>query len=42
VQAFPRIGYERLQHLRAIDAEATLPPGLPERVERFVVEGRLG
>ena len=41
VQSFPRIGYERLDHLRAIDGEATLPAGLPERVERFVVEGRL-
>jgi HemK-related putative methylase len=43
VQSFPRIGYERLEHLRLFDAEATLPPtGLPERVERFVIEGRLG
>ncbi len=42
VQSFPRIGFERLEHLRAIDAEATLPAGLPERVERFVIEGRLG
>src|SRR5438477_5857087 len=42
VQTFPRIGYQRLEHLRAIDAQATLPSGLPERVERFVVEGRLG
>ena len=42
MQTFPRIGYERLEHLRATDAEATLPSGLPERVERFVVEGRLG
>src|SRR5262249_10337450 len=41
VQSFPRIGYERLEHLRAVDSEATLPPGLPDRVERFVVEGRL-
>jgi release factor glutamine methyltransferase len=41
VQSFPRIGYERLEHLRAMDAEATLPAGgLPERVERFVIEGR--
>src|SRR5690242_11722960 len=40
VQSFPRIGYERLEHLRALDAEATLPPGLPTRVERFVVEAR--
>ena len=41
VQGFPRIGFERIEHLRAIDAEATLPAGVPERVERFVVEGRL-
>ncbi|HEX9819169.1 MAG TPA: HemK2/MTQ2 family protein methyltransferase [Methylomirabilota bacterium] len=40
-QGFPRIGYERLEHLRALDAEGTLPPGMPERVERFVIEGRL-
>jgi HemK-related putative methylase len=40
-QSFPRIGYERIEHLRALDAEGTLPPGMPERVERFVLEGRL-
>jgi len=40
VQSFPRIGFERLEHLRAMDAEATLPAGTPERVERFVIEGR--
>jgi release factor glutamine methyltransferase len=40
-QAFPRIGYERLEHLRAVDAEGTLAAGLPDHVERFVVEGRL-
>jgi release factor glutamine methyltransferase len=40
-QSFPRIGYERLEHLRALDAEATIPPGTPEHVERFVLEGRL-
>ena len=39
-QGFPRIGYERLEHLRALDAEGTLPPGIPERVERLVIEGR--
>ena len=34
-QAFPRIGYERLEHIRALDAEATLPQrGLPDTVER--------
>jgi release factor glutamine methyltransferase len=41
VQSFPRIGYERIEHLRAIDAESTLPPGVPGRVERFVIEARL-
>jgi release factor glutamine methyltransferase len=40
-QAFPRIGYERLEHLRAVDAEGTLAAGLPDHVQRFVVEGRL-
>lgn len=39
-QAFPRIGYERLEHIRALDAEATLPArGLPSTVERYVVQG---
>lgn len=39
-QAFPRIGYERLEHIRALDAEATLPPhGLPATVERYVIQG---
>ena len=39
-QAFPRIGYERLDHLRAMDREAVLPAGRPETVERLVIEGR--
>jgi release factor glutamine methyltransferase len=40
VQAFPRIGYERLDHIRSLDAEGALPPtGLPKTVERLVVEG---
>jgi release factor glutamine methyltransferase len=39
-QAFPRIGYERLDHIRALDAEATLPPtGMPATVERYVIQG---
>jgi release factor glutamine methyltransferase len=39
-QGFPRIGYERLDHLRALDAEATLPAhGPPATVERYVVQG---
>jgi release factor glutamine methyltransferase len=41
LQSFPRIGYERLEHLRAVDAEGSIGTVLPERVERFVVEGRL-
>jgi len=42
VQSFPRIGYERLDHLRSIDGEATIPlHELPRSVERFVVQGRL-
>jgi release factor glutamine methyltransferase len=41
IQAFPRIGYERLEHLRALDREGTIPPTLPKTVERFVIEGRL-
>ena len=40
-QSFPRIGYERLDHLRGLDAEGTLTGGMPECVERFVIEGRL-
>ncbi|HVC65478.1 MAG TPA: HemK2/MTQ2 family protein methyltransferase, partial [Candidatus Dormibacteraeota bacterium] len=37
-QAFPRIGYERLEHIRALDAEATLPrSGWPTTVERYVI-----
>jgi release factor glutamine methyltransferase len=43
VQSFPRIGYERLDHLRSLDAEGALPAtALPRTVERLVVEGRLG
>jgi len=39
-QAFPRIGYERIEHIRALDAEATLPPhGWPVTVERYVIQG---
>ena len=40
VQSFPRIGFERLDHLRAHDAEGTIPAvGLPSTVERFIVQG---
>ncbi len=42
-QAFPRLGYERLEHIRAHDAERTLPPrGWPATVERYVIQGALG
>lgn len=42
VQGFPRIGYERLEHLREVDAERTIPPGaLPSTVERYIVQGQL-
>lgn len=41
-QGFPRIGFERLDHLRALDAEHTVAgPGIPTTVERLVIEGRL-
>jgi release factor glutamine methyltransferase len=40
-QAFPRIGYERLDHLRALDAEHALAgAGVPTSVERLLIEGR--
>lgn len=39
-QVFPRIGYERLAYLRAIDREATLPAGRPATVERLMIEAR--
>jgi release factor glutamine methyltransferase len=39
-QAFPRLGYERLDHLRAMDVEGTLPgAGLPRSVERLMIRG---
>ena len=41
-QGFPRLGYERLEHIRAVDAEATVPRDrVPASVERFVVRGTL-
>jgi release factor glutamine methyltransferase len=39
-QPFPRIGYERLDHIRAHDVEGTLGPGWPRTVERLLLEGR--
>jgi HemK-related putative methylase len=42
IQSFPRIGFERLDHLRAFDTEGTLPArGVPTTVERFIVQGTL-
>jgi release factor glutamine methyltransferase len=38
-QPFPRLGYERLEHIRACDAEGTLPRGVPRTVERLLLEG---
>ena len=39
-QAFPRIGYERLDHIRAVDPEATVgATGVPSTVERLVIRG---
>ena len=38
--AFPRLGYERLEHIRALDAEGTLSAaGTPATVERLLVQG---
>jgi len=40
-QAFPRIGYERLDYLRGVDPEGTIPrDSLPRTVDRYVVAGR--
>jgi release factor glutamine methyltransferase len=39
VQPFPRIGYERLDHIRSLDPEGTLPRGLPATVERLLIQG---
>lgn len=38
-QPFPRLGYERLDHLRTHDVEGTLPGGVPTTVERLLLEG---
>jgi release factor glutamine methyltransferase len=40
-QAFPRIGFERLEHLRGLDHEGTLPPEVPSSVERLLIQGTL-
>lgn len=40
-QGFPRIGYERLEYLRRIDHEHTLPrDAIPRTVDRYVLMGR--
>jgi len=39
-EAFPRLGYERLEHIRAHDVEGTLSRGVPSTVERLLLEGR--
>jgi len=39
-QRFPRLGYERLDHIRLHDLERTLPAdGMPSAVERYVIQG---
>lgn len=41
-QGFPRIGYERIEHLRSLDTEGVLPArGWPSRVERLLIQGVL-
>lgn len=41
-QGFPRIGYERIDHIRAFDREGTLPPAsMPRTVERLAIEAVL-
>lgn len=39
-QPFPRLGYERLPHIRACDVEGTLPRAVPRTVDRLLLEGR--
>lgn len=42
IQSFPRIGFERLDHLRALDIEGTIPrTTMPATVERLIVQGIL-
>ncbi|MGH7392623.1 MAG: HemK2/MTQ2 family protein methyltransferase [Candidatus Rokuibacteriota bacterium] len=42
VQGFPRIGYERLEHIRRVDPEGSVPPGpAPAMVERIIIQGEL-
>src|SRR6266478_1994461 len=40
-QGFPRIGYERLDHIRGLDMEGALPVAkMPTSVDRLVMQGR--
>ena len=39
MQSFPRLGYERLEYLRSLDHEGTLPAGVPATVERLILLG---
>lgn len=41
VQSFPRIGYERLEHIRALDDEDSVSAGQPETIDRLVIQGVL-
>jgi len=41
VQSFPRIGYERLEHIRALDNEDSVSAGQPETIDRLVIQGVL-
>jgi release factor glutamine methyltransferase len=39
-QAFPRIAYERVDHIRSLDIEGTVGgTGVPTTVERFAIQG---
>lgn len=38
-QSFPRLGYERLEHIREHDPEGTLLAGVPSTVERLIIQG---
>lgn len=40
-QPFPRLGYERLEHVRRSDTEGVLPAGVPATVERLILQGAL-
>jgi release factor glutamine methyltransferase len=39
-QSFPRIGRERLDHIRSVDDEGILPPGRPATCPRLVLCGQ--